>query len=312
LSHSSKVVVYAALLGNVLVAATKMVAAALTGSSAMLSEGVHSLVDTGNELLLLYGMRRSETQPDREHPLGHGRELYFWSFVVALLVFAVGAGVSIYEGIMHIRQPEPIENVAINYVVLALSALFDGASWWVALRKFKASRPASGFFGAIRESKDPPSFIVLLEDSAALVGIAVATLGVVGSSLLHQPVLDGVASILIGVVLATTAVVLARETKGLLIGEKADPQIAASILRLAESIPGVAHANGIFTVHLAPSQIVVALSLEFADELRTPDIEGKVIELERRMRESHPDVVSLFVKPQTLRRYQEATIPGGT
>jgi cation diffusion facilitator family transporter len=302
---SSRRVIYAAIVGNVLIAMTKFVAAGLTGSSAMLSEGVHSIVDTGNGFLLLYGLHRAAARPDREHPLGYGREIYFWSFVVAVLLFAFGAGVSLYEGIIHILNPEPVQHVVVNYIVLAFSALFDGTTWWLALRNFKGTMRYSDLFAAVRKSKDPPSFMVLFEDSAALIGLGLAFVGIYFSIALNLPVLDGVASILIGLVLAITAALLFRETKSLLIGERADQEIVDSILRLAGAMEGVAHANGVLTVHLAPKQIVVALSLEFADELRTSEIEARVTELERRVRQKHPAVVAIFVKPQSSERFNE-------
>jgi cation diffusion facilitator family transporter len=299
-------VVYVALVGNLLVAASKFVAAAMTGSSSILSEGVHSLVDTGNEALLLYGYRRAARPPDPSHPMGYGRELYLWSFVVALLLFALGAGVALYEGISHIVAPVPLKNVAANYVVLALSALFEGASWWLALRTFRATKGKLGYWQAVRRSKDPPAFMVLMEDSAALVGIAIAAAGISAAHGLDMPVLDGVASILIGLVLAATATLLARESKELLIGERASEAVSASIIALARQEPGVEGANGAVTVHLAPDQIVAALSLEFADELRAPEIEQCVVSLERRVRRVHPEVVSLFVKPQTRHTFEAA------
>jgi cation diffusion facilitator family transporter len=305
-SLSSRKVIYAAIVGNLLVAATKFGAAAWTGSSAMLSEAVHSVVDTGNSILLLYGLHRAKQPPDHDHPLGYGREIYFWSFVVAVMVFALGAGVSLYEGITHILNPEPIQNVAVNYAVLGLSVLFDGTTWWIALRNFKGQKSYGELFSAIRNSKDPPSFMVLFEDSASLIGLTIAFAGTFFSVQLDLPILDGVASILIGVVLAATAGLLARETKGLLIGEAADPSIVDSIIHIAEEMEGVAHANGIITVHLGPEQIVVALSLEFADELRTPEIEVKVIELERLVRQLHPAVIAVFVKPQSSSGYKDA------
>jgi cation diffusion facilitator family transporter len=298
---SSRTVVYAALAGNVLVAVTKFVAAAVTGSSAMLSEGVHSLVDTLNEVLLLYGLRRARRGPDPVHPLGYGRELYFWSFIVALLLFALGAGVSIYQGVQRVIAPSPIENATVNYVVLGLSFVFEGCSWWVANRAFRQAKGELGYWEAVRRSKDPPSFMVLFEDTAALAGIAIAALGTFAAEALGLPLLDGVASILIGGVLALTATLLARESKGLLIGERADVRIGQAIEALAESEDGVVDAHGVFTVQLAPDQIVVALSLEFADDLRTPQIEAAVARLERRVRERHPQVIALFVKPQTPR-----------
>jgi cation diffusion facilitator family transporter len=303
--YSSRTFIYVALGANLLVAATKFAAADWTGSSAMFSEGIHSVADMGNELLLLYGLRRGAARPDRDHPLGYGREVYFWSFAVALLVFALGAGVSFREGISHVLNPQPIRNAAANYVVLALSALVDGGSWWITLRAFKGQKRYSEIFTAIRRSKDPPAFIILLEDSAALVGLAIAFVGIYMSTSLNRPVLDGVASIFIGLILAITAVLLARETKSLLIGERADQVIVDSIMRIASTMNGVAHANGVLTVHLAPRQIVAAISLEFVDALTTSEIEVSVAELERRIRLLHPAVVALFVKPQSPEGYQE-------
>ena len=265
----------------------------------MLSEGVHSLVDTFNEVLLLYGLRRAARTPDRAHPLGYGRELYFWSFIVAVLLFALGAGVSIYQGVARVRAPAPIDNAIVNYVVLALSFVFEGTSWRISQRAFSAAKGDLGYWEAVRRSKDPPSFIVLFEDSAALIGIVIAAFGTYAADTLQLPVFDGVASILIGLVLAATACLLARESKGLLIGERADPKIAASIEALAAAEPGVTGANGVLTVQLAPDQIVAALSLQFDDALCTPQIEAAVDRLERRVRERHPQVLALFVKPQT-------------
>jgi cation diffusion facilitator family transporter len=302
---SSRKVVYAAIVGNFLIVITKFAAAAWTGSSAMLSEAIHSTVDTANGLLVLYGLNEAKKRPDRIHPLGYGREVYFWSFVVAILIFALGAGITIYQGILHVLDPRPIENVGTNYVVLALSALFDGSTLWLAFRNFKAKNRYSDLFAAIRKSKDPPSFIVLFEDSAALVGLFIAFVGIVLSASFDLPVLDGVSSILIGLVLAVTASLLARETKSLLIGEAADPALVNSITRLSENIKGIAHANGILAMHLAPRQVVIALSLEFADELTTPEIEAKVTELERMVCQSYPEVVTLFVKPQTSAGFKE-------
>ncbi|MGO4571275.1 cation diffusion facilitator family transporter [Microvirga sp. 2TAF3] len=305
---SSRKVIYAALIGNLLIAITKFAAAAWTGSSAMLSEGVHSLVDTGNELLLLYGMYRAAKPPDRAHPLGHGRELYFWTFIVALLIFSLGAGVSFYEGIIHIRNPAPMESPAIAYAVLGLSFLFEGASWWVALKEFRKAKGPLGYFRAVRESKDPTTFTVLFEDSAALAGLAIALVGIAAAHFFDRPELDGIASLGIGAVLTVTALFLARETKGLLIGEAAHARLEKSILAIAQADPAVERANGVLTVHLAPNQVVAALSAEFSDDLRTPDIEACVTRIEAKVREAHPEITTLFIKPQsagTYRRLQE-------
>ena len=303
---SSKKAVIAALVGNLLVAGTKLLAATWTGSSAMMSEAVHSLVDSGNEVLLLYGLRRASRRPDAQHPLGYGRELYFWSFIVALLVFALGAGVSVYEGIGHIRHPEPISNPAINYVVLALAFIFESASWAVSWRQFKGAKGTLGYYEAFRRSKDPTSFMVLFEDSAALAGILIAAAGTFVAVQLRQPIFDGVASILIGVVLGAIALLLARESKSLLIGEHADRELSDSILRVAGAEKSVTRANGVLTMQLAPDQIVAALSLDFEDHLNAAQVEEAVIEIERKVRAAHPQILALFVKPQTDTAYRQA------
>ncbi len=215
-ASSSRTVVFAALLGNLLIAATKFGAAFWTGSSAMLSEAVHSLVDTSNELLLLYGMHRAKRPANATHPFGHGRELYFWSFIVALMVFGLGAGVSLYEGIQHIRDPAPMTDPRVNYVVLALSFVFESGSWWVALREFRAAKGRLGYLEAVGVSKDPTTFTVLFEDSAALTGLLIAFAGIACAHAFDMPVLDGVASLGIALVLAVTGIALARRTKELL------------------------------------------------------------------------------------------------
>ena len=271
-----------------------------------MSEAIHSLVDTGNSLLLIYGIYRAKQLPDQTHPLGYSREIYFWSFVVAVLVFALGAGISLYEGIAHILNPEPIQNALVNYIVLAISALFDGATWWLALRNFKGSLGYGALFAKFKKSKDPAQFMVLFEDTAALIGLIIAFAGTYSFVVLKLPVLDGVASILIAIVLATTAVLLARETKGLLIGETADQAVIDSILKIASSIPGIAHVNGALTTQIGPAQIIATLSLKFSDDLKTPQIEAIVIELERRVRDHCREVTALFVKPQTLIAHEKA------
>jgi len=303
--QSSRLVIYAALAGNFLVAVTKLWAALWTGSSAMISESIHSVVDMGNELLLLYGMRRANQRPDRDHPFGYGREVYFWSFVVAVLIFTLGAGLSIYEGIHHILDPQPIENVTVSYLVLLAAAIFEGASWLLTLHKFKGGKTYAELPDEVRRSKDPPTFIVLLEDTAALLGIATAFAGIWLSHYLQEPMYDGIASIVIGVILAVTAAILGQETKGLLIGERARQSIVDSILATARELDGVVGANGVLTAHLAPHQILAALSVEFEDQLKTPQIETLVIEMETRIRALHPEIVVLFIKPQTAGRFQQ-------
>jgi cation diffusion facilitator family transporter len=298
-------VVCLALLGNLLVTGTKLVAAVLTGSASMLSEAVHSLVDSANEGLLLYGYRMAVRGPDRLHPLGHGRELYFWSFIVALMLFGIGAGVSVYEGVQHILTPKEIDHPSVNYIVLAFAFLFEGISWLAAFRQLRATRGNLSYWQAIHTSKDPPSFMVLFEDSAALVGIALAALGTFLSQRLGLPILDGVASVMIGLILAIVASILASESKSLLIGEQASPELVSEVIALALDEPGVVSANGAFTVHLAPDQIFVVLSVEFSDELRAPEIEFCVEAIESRVRGEHPEIVALFIRPQTREKYYE-------
>ncbi len=295
----SRLVVYAALVGNLCIAIAKFVAAGMSGSSAMLSEGVHSLVDTTNELLLLYGLHRADKKPDTVHPFGYGRELYFWSFIVALLVFAAGAGVSAYEGILHIRNPEPATNHTVSYVVLGISFLFEGGSWWVALREFRATKGSMGYFEAFRRSKDPSTFTVLLEDSAALLGLAFAAIGLAAAQWLDMPELDGVASLCIAGVLALTAFLLARETKGLLVGEPAHPSVARRIMAMADTDADLRKANGVTTMQMGPDQVVAMLSAEFEDDRTTPQIEACITRIEQAVKAEYPELVALFVKPQT-------------
>ena len=295
--HSSRTAVIAALLGNIAIAITKGIAAALSGSSAMLSEAVHSVVDSGNEVLLLYGQHRSEKPPDRLHPWGYGREIYFWSFVVALLIFALGAGVSIYEGVQHILQPVPMTDPAVNYAVYAASAVFEGVSWWFGWSAFQRVRGDKALFAAVHASKDPPSFMVLFEDSAALVGLAIAAIATALSTRLDAPWIDGAGSIGIGAVLAVVAVLLARESKDLLIGERAQPGLAESIRDAAEREPGVVAVEGILTSQLSPDQVIANVGLQFDDRLRTPDIERIIGHLENELRKNHPDLFRVFVRP---------------
>ncbi len=296
---ATRKVVYAALAGNFAIAVTKFVATWFTGSSAMLSEGVHSLVDTINELLLLYGLHRADKKPDRTHPLGYGRELYFWSFIVAVLAFALGAGVSLYEGVAHLQKPTLMEKPFINYIVLGLSFVFEAASWHIALNEFRAVKGDLSYIEAFRRSKDPTTFTVLFEDTAALLGLLIAFAGILGAQLLRMPQLDGVASIIIAVVLAVSSLFLARETKALLIGECAHPHVRESILKIADADPAIRKANGVLTAQMSPNQVVAALSAEFEDHLMTPEIEACVNRVEAAIKAAHPEISTLFVKPQT-------------
>lgn len=308
MSESNKIVVYAAMFGNLAIALVKFVAAYITNSSAMLSEAVHSVVDTLNEILLLYGMKKAKKPGDVKHPFGYGRELYFWAFIVALLVFALGAIVSILQGIYHIIQPEEMQNPMINYIVLGIAILCEGFSWSVALKTFRKQKGNMGYFEAFRRSKDPTTFTVLFEDTAALIGLVIALVGIFLAHQLNIPELDGVASILIGVVLAVSAWFLARETKGLLLGETADPKLWENVLNIAQQDAAVFSANGVLTEQMGAHQVIASLSLEFKDDLTSDQIEACVNRIETQIKQLHPEIIALFVKPQTRAVWLERTL----
>ena len=287
-----------ALGANVGIAVAKFVAAAITGSSAMLTEGVHSLVDSANQLLLMWGRRAARRPADHRHPFGHGRELYFWSFVVAVLVFALGAGVSVYEGVIHILEPEPAVSPLVAYGVLLVSFLLEGGSTVAAFREFRAAKGALGWFEAVRESKDPPTFIVLLENGAAMAGIGAAAIGLALSQLTGNPFFDGAASIVIGLILGATAWLLAVESKALLIGEAADPALVEGIRAAAGAQPGIVGVGEVRTVHSAPDQITVAMSADFDDGISAGDVERIVAAIEREVAVRWPAVKRLYIRPQ--------------
>jgi cation diffusion facilitator family transporter len=286
-----------ALVANLGIAAAKFVAAAITGSSAMLTEGVHSVVDSTNQLLLMWGRRQSRKPADKLHPFGYGRELYFWSFVVAVLVFSLGAGVSVYEGIIHIQHPEKAVSPYIAYAVLVVAFLLEGWSTLEAFQEFKAAKGDLSWFQAVRQSKDPPSFIVLLENGAAMAGIIAAAIGLMLSQVTGNPMYDGAASIVIGIILGLTAMLLAHESKGLLIGEAADPVLVSSIRELAHQQPGVVGVGFILTVHSAPDQITVMMNVDFDNSMLAGQVEHIVCHIERHARERWPQVKRLFVRP---------------
>lgn len=294
----SNVAIIAALVANVLIAVVKFVAALISGSSAMLSEGVHSLVDCANELLLLYGQARARKPADAEHSFGYGRELHFWSFIVALLIFSVGAGVSVYEGVVHILAPEPIARPALVFIVLGIALVLEGISLGVAFRQARRAAAGKGLWQAFRQSKDPTDFVVLFEDGAAVLGLLVAGAGAGATVATGNPVYDGSASIVIGLILAGAAIVPARETKALLIGERADPELSRAILAVAARGDGVERVNGVATVQLSPDQVIVNISVDFDDRRTAGDVERSVAALEAELRRDHPEIVAVFVKPQ--------------
>lgn len=294
----ANIVLYAALAANLGIAAAKFVAAFLTGSSSMLTEGVHSLVDSGNQGLLLYGQRRAKRPPDPDHPFGYGRELYFWSFVVAILIFGLGAGVSVYEGWRHIAEPTHLQDPWVNYLVLGIAIALEGTSWWIALREFDKARGDAGWWQAVRDSKDPAGFIVLFEDSAALAGLIVAGVGVWASHHFGDPRIDGAASIVIGLILAAVATLLAREAKGLLIGERADPAVIACVRTILDRHPEIVRVNHVRTVHTGPETIFVAISADFVDTLTMGEGETLIETIEQELKATLPALSSIYIRPE--------------
>jgi cation diffusion facilitator family transporter len=294
----SRLVLFAALGSNLGIAVAKFVAAALSGSSAMLTEGFHSTVDSLNQILMLYGQKRAKRPADAIHPFGYGRELYFWSFVVAILIFATGAGLSIYEGVEHIRHPAPIEDATLSYIVLGISALLEGASWVTAVREFAKTKGDEGWWKAVRRSKDPTVFIVLFEDSAALFGLAVAAMGVFLTHRTGNPVWDGASSVAIGLALGVVAWMLARESMGLLIGERADPALADAVRRALDGCAQVTGVQEVLTIHTAPTKVFVATSVDFEDRVSAGEIERVVADVEASLRRDWPMISGLYVKPK--------------
>ncbi len=303
-SHASKKVIYAALAGNGAIAVTKFIAAGLTGSSAMFSEAVHSVVDTGNQMLLLYGLKRANRPADQEHPFGYSMELYFWTFVVAILIFAVGAGISAYEGVMKLLDPHPVTSPHINYIVLALAMVFEAGAWWIAFKEFRRAKGPLGFFAAVRSSKDPTIFTVLFEDSAAMLGLVTAFVGIALGQALDMPILDGVASILIGAILALTAVLLAYESKGLLIGEGASPEVVSGVRQIVRGKQGVERINELLTMHLGPEDVLLTLSLDFKDDLSAGQVEEAITELEDRIKQAFPQITLVFIEAQSWKAHR--------
>jgi cation diffusion facilitator family transporter len=286
-----------ALLANLGIAVSKFVAAAATGSSAMLTEGVHSVVDSTNQLLLMWGRHASKRVPDKLHPFGYGRELYFWSFVVAVLVFSAGAGVSVYEGIIHILHPEPAVSPLIAYAVLLIAFLLEGWSTVEAWRDFRKAKGALGWVQAIRQSKDPPAFIILLENAAAIAGVIAAAIGLLLAQLTGDPFFDGAASVVIGIILAFTAALLAFESKGLLIGESADPELVRGLRELASGKKGVVGVGHVLTIHSAPDIITAMINVDFDNAISAGEVERIVCEVELEARKRWPQVRRLFIRP---------------
>ncbi len=297
------------MIDNTLISVTKFIAASVSGSAAMFSEGIHSLVDTFNQILLLYGLKRAEKPPDAEFPFGHGKEVYFWSFVVAILIFGLGSGISIYQGWHHLSNPSTMGNVTINYVVLGFAIVFEGGALFVAFREFNRSRGARGILEAVRRGKDPTLFVVVFEDSAALLGLFFALAGVALYQITGNPIYDALASIGIGVILALTAAWLAYESKGLLIGESASPEIVAAIAEIAERDGRVLATNEVITLHMGPSHVIVTLSLDFVDDIDSSEVEAAVTELNRSVKAIDPSIHRVFIEAERSQDHLPATTP---
>ncbi len=264
----------------------------------MLSEAVHSIVDTCNQGLLLWGMKRSSKPADQQHPFGYGMELYFWTFVVAILIFAIGAGVSLYEGFHKLNSPRTVQHIYINYIVLGFAMIFEGVAWVVAFREFRRRKGKLGYFKAVQMSKDPTVFTVLFEDSAAMLGLMVAFVGLLLTQYLEQPMYDALASIVIGIILSCTAMLLAYETKGLLIGEAASKDVITGIQNIVSQEKDILSINEILTMHMGPQDILLNISIDFHDNISAGEVERTITRLEMKIKDQYPEVARIFIEAQ--------------
>ena len=308
----SRIAIYGAIVANVAIAVTKFLVAGITGSSAMLSEGIHSAVDTFNGVLLLVGLKLSQRPATPEHPFGHGKELYFWGLIVAVLIFGLGGGLSFYEGVQHVRHPEPLHDPMWNYVVLGAAAVFEGASFAIALRQFLKEAGATPFWEALHRSKDPTTYTVLAEDAAALVGLLVAALGIALSHRFDKPELDGAASLVIGLLLAGVAVALVRESRGLLIGEGIRPETARAIRSIALAQPKVRDVGRILSMYVGPDDVLVTMDLDFDEGTAATDAAAAIAAIERQVRERYPMIKRLFIEAGAAPPQQRWSRPDST
>lgn len=304
MAGSSKVAIYGAIAANSAIAVSKFVAAFFTGSSAMLSEGIHSLVDTGNGILLLFGISRSKRPPDVKHPFGYGNEIFFWSFVVAIMIFALGGGIALYEGIQHIIHPRQLENVHWNYVVLTMAMVFEGAALRIALREFRTSRGNKPFFQALKESKDTTTVAVVVEDSAALAGLLIALLSVLMGQVTGWVYFDGIGSVLIGLLLIGVSIFFAIECKALLIGEGLMSENIDKIEKILEENPRVATHRRPLSLYFGPHEVLLNLDVNFVDNLTSDEIEETVDRIETSIREAIPRVNRIFIEAETLKKHK--------
>jgi cation diffusion facilitator family transporter len=293
---SSKLPIYSALAANLAIAVTKFIAAAITGSSAMISEGIHSIVDTGNEVLLLLGIHKSKRPPDDVRPFGYGKELYFWAFIVSIMIFGVGGGISFYEGVMHLRHPLEIKNPLWNYIVLAFAFLFDGTSFIIAFKEFNKKRGDQPFWQTVKRSKDPTTFVVLFEDAADVLGLIVAFIGVLLGQLLNNPMWDGIASIIIGLILTAVSLLLARESRSLLMGESASPGLLKAVINIAEADPSVMKVLPPLSMYLAPEEIILIMGTIFKKELTTQEILQSIERIKDNIQKQYPSIKRIVIE----------------
>jgi cation diffusion facilitator family transporter len=306
-SGSSRKVVYAAIAANIGIALGKYAAALFTGSSSMLAEAFHSTVDSGNELLLLLGMRRSERPPDAGHPFGHGKEVYFWSLLVAIFIFGIGGGFSLYEGFTRLIEGQAPTGTKWNYIVLALAALLEGYSWWVSRRELVArKKPHETIWQCIQRSKDPTVFTVFIEDSAALAGIALAFLGITLTQVTGNPAFDAVGSIAVGLLLAVVAVMLAMESRKLLVGERADTDQINRVREVIAAEPAVERVGDLLTMQLGPEEVLLNVAIKFRRGQNVQDLETTIDNLERRIRAEEPSIKRIFIEAESLRSQPSA------
>jgi cation diffusion facilitator family transporter len=297
-SDLSKLPIYSALAANLLIAITKFIAAGVTGSSAMLSEGIHSVVDTLNEVLLLLGIRRSKKKRDEMRPFGYGKELYFWSFVVSILIFGVGGGISFYEGITHIQHPEPITNPLWNYIVLGVALLFDGISFIIAITNFNKLRGTVPFWAAVKKSKDPTNFVVLFEDMADVLGLLVALTGVYFGHRFNAPVLDGIASIIIGLILTAVSLVLTKESYSLLMGETASTWVLNEVIKLTKADSAILDVKPPLSMYLGPEEIILVLQVTFRKDLSAAAIVKSSERIKQAIRQKFSTFKQIFIEQQ--------------
>ncbi|HEX2960484.1 MAG TPA: cation diffusion facilitator family transporter [Ignavibacteriales bacterium] len=301
-NNESPVAVYGALAANLVIAAAKLIAATVTGSSAMLSEAIHSFVDTGNEVFLLVGIHKSKKPPDELHPFGHGKELYFYSLVVAVLIFGLGGGMSFYEGIKHINSPSEIRDPFWNYVVIAIALVSESISFYIALREFIKEKGKRTFFHALITSKDPTNYTVLLEDAAAIAGLIIAALGIYLGHTLENPYLDAIASLLIGCVLTIVALFLAFESKQLLIGESAEREVVQKIKEITNADPSVSNTDKVLTMHIGPDEILLNMEIQFNKDVLLTELPEVISRLEDKITSCYPEVQQIFIEAGSIKK----------